>query len=510
MQPNRLLPLLTPALLTLLAVVLLWLKPARELSAILIILAYLCACAQLGWRRRQQRPTPSGDIIGVVYASQGGHAEQLAQRTVLQLQAAGLKAQAFALNQLSPPQLCGTWLFIVSTYGEGEAPDNGARFERLLQQSQANLSELNYAVLALGDSQYTHFCAFGERLDAALTARHAQRQFALLCVDQTDAAVLRQWQQQLAHISGHFDFQDWQPEPFEHWTLLERRCLNPDSQADKVYQLRFAIPADAHWQAGDLVDIAPRLAPQQVQAFLQQQGWPAQQPLGNGQSLFTHLSQHALTDVPQGSSLDTLLVQLKPLPVRQYSIASSQTSGHLELLVRQMYHPDGRLGLGSGWLCQHAELGSPLQLRLHRNPSFHAPADSTPMILIGNGTGLAGLRAHLQQRPPGSRNWLIFGERRRSTDFLYETELLDWLHSGHLSRLDLAFSQDQADKIYVQHRLRDAADEVRAWIAQGAALYLCGSLQGMGHEVHSLLQGILGPEALEQLQQQGRYRRDLY
>src|SRR5690606_31547735 len=151
-------------------------------------------------------------------------------------------------------------------------------------------------------------------------------------------------------------------------------------------------------------------------------------------------------------------------------------------------------------------------LRIRSNPNFHGPAHSTPMILIGNGTGLAGLRAHLRERAavPGSRNWLLFGERNQSIDYFFQQEIEHWLRTGHLQRLDLAFSRDQLEKRYVQHALRDAADELRRWIDAGAALYVCGSLEGMGRDVQQILVGLLGEARLDELSEQGRYRRDLY
>jgi len=182
-------------------------------------------------------------------------------------------------------------------------------------------------------------------------------------------------------------------------------------------------------------------------------------------------------------------------------------------VVREARHPDGTLGLGSGWLCRHAAIGERIALRIRSNPGFHGPSVDTPLILIGNGTGIAGLRAHLRERaaaPQGSRSWLLFGERNAAHDFFFRDELQHWLDSGLLERLDLAFSRDQPEKRYVQQVLRDAADDLRRWIDQGAAIYVCGNLEGMGQEVQQILLGLLGQARLEQLSEQGRYRRDLY
>ncbi len=146
------------------------------------------------------------------------------------------------------------------------------------------------------------------------------------------------------------------------------------------------------------------------------------------------------------------------------------------------------------------------------NRSFHVPETTRPLILIGSGTGLAGLRAHLKARAAaGLRwNWLVFGERTAAHDYFHRAELEAWQASGLLDRLDLAFSRDQAERIYVQHRLRESADILRRWMANGAAIYVCGSLEGMSREVHAALVEILGVAALEHLTDEGRYRRDVY
>ena len=180
--------------------------------------------------------------------------------------------------------------------------------------------------------------------------------------------------------------------------------------------------------------------------------------------------------------------------------------------MRQARHPDGRLGIGSGWLTEHASIGAPIALRIRSNRSFHAPEENRPMILIGNGTGIAGLRAHLKARAAAGRhrNWLVFGERTRAQDFLFRDDIEGWAGTGVLARLDLAFSRDQEARLYVQDRLREAAGTLREWVAEGAAVYVCGSLEGMAGGVHAALGEALGHEALERLAEEGLYRRDVY
>ncbi len=187
-----------------------------------------------------------------------------------------------------------------------------------------------------------------------------------------------------------------------------------------------------------------------------------------------------------GQHGQALLDALIPLSVRQYSIASLRSEGALQLIVRQEQHADGSLGICSGWLTQYLpEGGSLLTLRLRRNAGFHLPEDDLPLILIGNGTGLAGLRCLLRASVAEgrSRNWLLFGERNIAHDYYCRAELEHALARGELQRLDLAFSRDQAEKIYVQDRLRASAETLAQWLEEGAVIYVCGSLQGMAEGV---------------------------
>jgi sulfite reductase (NADPH) flavoprotein alpha-component len=198
-------------------------------------------------------------------------------------------------------------------------------------------------------------------------------------------------------------------------------------------------------------------------------------------------------------------------PRREYSVASLPRDGRLELLVRQVRHADGSLGLGSGFLTTRLDPGAEALLRVRPNRAFHAPADDRPLVLVGNGTGIAGLRAHMRARAAAGRqrNWLLFGERGRAADFLCGEEIEAWQANGVLARLDLAFSREEPRR-YVQDALRDAAGDLRTWIDAGAAIMVCGSLQGMAPGVHAALQDILGATQLETLAAEGRYRRDVY
>jgi sulfite reductase (NADPH) flavoprotein alpha-component len=332
------------------------------------------------------------------------------------------------------------------------------------------LKDMNYGVLALGDREYDNYCAFGHRLDQWLRHQGATALFDVIEVDNGDEGSLRNWQHQLSVLSNSPDLADWEAPRYERWQLTHRQLINPGSAGDACFHIELRPKAEANiaWQAGDIAEIDPR-----------------------------------------NSTWDT---EHEPLPHREYSIASLPADGAIHLLVRQMRRPDGEPGLGSGWLTAGARIGDEIALRVRANPNFHAPRTNVPLILIGNGTGIAGLRALLKSRLAEGqhRNWLIFGERNATHDHFYGDELAQWRALNQLERVDLVFSRDQPERRYVQHRVRECADDLRRWVAEGAAIYICGSLQGMAPAVDAALAEVLGADTLEDLAISGRYRRDVY
>ena len=457
-------------------------------------------------------------LIG--FASQSGFAEQLAWQTAGQLQAAGLPVKVQPLADVSEQDLheSNNALFVVSTFGDGEAPDSARSFERKVLGRTPSLGRLNYAVLGLGDRQYQHFCGFAKRLHAWLGEHGAKTLFAPVEVDSGDPYALRHWQQQLGLLTGQAPVDTWQAPSYDNWTLLHRELLNPDSSGSPVYLLGLKPPSTSSWLAGDLVEVMPRNCPWAIEHFLDGMGIHGETKVqlnGLEETLEQALASRQLPENRAhlvGLHAQALAEALVPLAMREYSIASIPADGVLELIVRQEVHADGNLGVGSGWLTEHAPVGSSISLRVRRNSGFHLPAQPVPMILLGNGTGLAGLRSLLKARIADGqqRQWLLFGERHREHDYLCRKELEEWLINGDLARLDLAFSRDQAEKIYVQDRLRESAAELKQWLADGAVIYICGSLQGMASGVDQVLNEVLGSAEVERLIEQGRYRRDVY
>ncbi|WP_416638401.1 PepSY domain-containing protein [Pseudomonas sp. OHS18] len=455
----------------------------------------------------------------VGFASQSGFAEQLAWQTAGQLQAAGMAVEVQSLARIDIAKLSATprALLVLSTFGDGEAPDSARGVERQWLAAALDLPGLRYAVLGLGDRQYAQFCGFARRVDDWLADRGAQRLGERIEVDGDDQHALQSWQRQVADLTGAQPLAVQQV-PFDGWVLRERRCLNPGSQGQSTWLVGLLPPAGAHWQAGDILEILPRNGAAQVQRWLQEHGLQALQsvviePLGHtlGEALAARQLPYSASHLV-GLHAQALLEALVPLPSREYSIASLPEDGVLELIVRQQHLANGELGAGSGWLTAHLPVGEQLLARVRRNSGFHAPEDDRPMILIGNGTGLAGLRSLIKARIAAghSRNWLLFGERNAEHDFYCRDELQAWLAGYQLQRLELAFSRDQAQRLYVQDRLREAADELQTWVEDGAAVYVCGSLQGMAAGVDQVLREVLGDAVVERLVEQERYRRDVY
>ncbi len=509
-----------------------WLASPRLgswLLAGLVVLAYLWLCAAVASSARTQARTVAigdddsgADAVLLSWASQTGFAQQLAEHTADALRTAGMAVRALPLHRVDADVLRGhrRALFIASTTGEGDPPDHVLGFTRHVLDQSITLEGLEYAVLALGDRAYDQFCGFGRRLDQWLHHHGARPLFDRIDVDAGDAGALRHWQHRLGQPSGRADFADWSAPSYQSWRLAERRWLNEGSVGGPAFHVALVPQDPAHldWTAGDIAEIGPRHADDVVTAWLAGCGLDGGVQVKTGDNvepLSTVLARSrlpSLRDV-QGQGAQTVADNLQPLPHREYSIASLPGDGNLQLLVRQMRHPDGRLGSGSGWLTVHAEPGEPIDLRIRRNTSFHPPGDDRPVVLIGNGTGLAGLRALLKARIAAGHhhNWLLFGERQAAHDFHYRDELERWLRVGRLQKLDLAFSRDEPSRrTYVQHLLREQIDPLRTWIAQGASVYVCGSLEGMAPEVDAVLRDAVGLDALETMAASGRYCRDVY
>ncbi|MDR5652354.1 sulfite reductase subunit alpha [Ruixingdingia sedimenti] len=403
--------------------------------------------------------TPEGLLIG--YASQTGFAEDLARQDADAL--AGIGPRVLPLDRIGAADLLAARraVFIVSTTGDGDAPENAAAFLARVMPGRPALSHLSYALLALGDRDYPRFCGFGRAVDAWLADCGAQPLFPRVELDRTRPEALDHWRRRLAETLDAAPAGDG----LTDWQLAGRRHLNPGSPGGGLYHLRL-VPQGVlpHWQAGDIAAVEIAL--------------------------------------PDGTRL-----------MRDYSLASLPASGGVELIVRRTADAAGRPGRGSDWLTRQIAPGAPVRLRLRANAGFRSRSDHAPMILIGNGAGLSGLLAHLRHRAALRETgpvWLIFGERTRRHDAIFDDELRGLQAAGVLDRLDRAFSRDGgAGPRYVQDLIPARAETLRAWIGQGADIHICGQ-RPMAQGVRAALEQVLGPAAWADLLRAGRCRTDVY
>ena len=440
----------------------------KVMSAAVLVLAYIVLCVAVYWqyRRRHSPVMVAPETWLIAYATQTGYAHHLAQHTARTLREAGLSVQELPLSQLTAAMLqqAEQLLLIVSTYGNGEAPDSARLFVRRVMAQALPLTGLRYGLLALGSRHYPQFCAFGGELDAWLQTQGAQAYFDYIRVDNSDKQAISLWGNAIAECTHCQNVMPdaWQQSAFSSWIIHSQQLLNPNSLGAPVYYLQLSPVNPLHetWQAGDLIQL--------------------------------HINDQQ--------------------PLRDYSIANV-TSDHIALLVRLQQRAEGGYGLGSGMLTQSA-LGTEVALRIRQNPSFHiANNQHRPLILIANGTGLAGVLAHLRQRAVQINPrpcWLIFGERQRAVDYFCQQELAQYQRQGLLTRLDVVFSRDGEPLRYVQDVLMAQASELQQWLAQDAAIYICGSLQGMAQAVDESLKRLIGQQHFDRLSQEGRYKRDVY
>ncbi|MDH0747677.1 bifunctional nitrate reductase/sulfite reductase flavoprotein subunit alpha [Pseudomonas sp. GD03842] len=524
-------------------------------------------------------------LLTVLWASQTGNAETLAKGFGSRLRAAGVPVRVSSMDGFAVDRLhaAGQVALISSTFGDGEAPDNGRRFWQALSAQQARFESLRYAVLALGDPSYESFCQHGRQLDQRLSSLGASPLMPRMECDPDFEDQAQAWfralQQALALDLPEIEPQDGpvpvsraRPHPAR---LSINRRLNGEGGAKDTRQFALALgDSRMTYEAGDALGVWPRNCPALVEEVLALTGLPAEQvvklPKAGDVSLRTALSNHleiarptpevmrfiaqrsasqdlqtllsepfkgelkswlwgrqladVLREFPLRCAAQELLSHLTPLQPRLYSIASSAKvhPDAVHLTVAALRYGT-RKGVASTFLADRAE-DCEVPVFLQPTRHFRVPVDGdVPMIMIGPGTGVAPFRAFLQERQArGDRgaNWLFFGEQHAATDFYYRQEWEAMQKSGLLTRLSLAFSRDQAEKVYVQHRIRQQGAELWRWLQEGARVYVCGDATHMARDVDRALRDVIAEqggmsaegadEYLRLLADGQRYLRDVY
>ncbi len=526
-------------------------------------------------------PTQALAPLTILFGSQTGTAEGLAKKVAKEAGKRGFAPTVLDMAQTDVAKLANekNLLVITSTYGDGEPPDNAKALHAALKAAgDRPLTATRFAVLSLGDTNYAQFCQCGKDLDAWLERLGATRASPRVDCDlDYDASFVKWLDAALAALAPSsapapaaapaeeaIETGYSKKNPFPS-TVLAVRPLNGAGSAKEVNHVEFSLEGSGlAYEAGDALGVVPQNCPALVAEVLATLGCDGEEavPTPAGElplrraltecydlgkpsaellALVPTLAGSAtapaalfhVVDVlhaaPAKPSPKDLIAKLKKLQPRLYSISSSPKAhpGQVHLTVGAVrYDKDGRprKGACSTFLAERALTAGKVGIFVHANSAFRPPTDGAkPVIMVGPGTGIAPFRAFLEERRATSatgKNWLFFGDQKAASDFLYREELLGMEESGLLTRLDLAFSRDQAEKIYVQHRMLENAAELWAWLEQGAHFYVCGDASRMAKDVdlalHQVIEQAGGKSTadavayVQALKAAKRYARDVY
>lgn len=529
----------------------------------------------------------ASSTLTILYGSQTGNAKGVAKSLAEQATAQGLTVECKSMGEFKPKSIKNVThlLIVASTNGEGEAPDDAIALHEFLASKKApKLENLQYSVLALGDTSYEFFCQTGKDFDEYL-AKLGAKQIAprVDCdVDYEDAAAA--WSEEIISkaktlVGSEVDASSnvvvmptagatseyTKQKPYEAELSVSQKITGRDSAKD-VRHIEIDLgESGITYQAGDALGVWFENDVELVAELISTLGFSANDQVSVGNEMLSlkdaltskleitqtavnfisfwaeqsqdkallaiaadkneareYASNHQVVDVVKAASasVDTqaFVDALRKITPRLYSIASSQAEVEEEVhltvgLVE--YEKDGqvRAGGASSFLGKRLEEGGSVKVFIEHNDNFRLPVDgNTPVIMIGPGTGIAPFRAFLQEREASDAegdNWLFFGDQTFTQDFLYQVEWQGYLKSGLLTKIDLAFSRDQAEKIYVQDRLREKAEEVYAWLERGAHLYICGDMSRMAKDVETALTDIIVEQGNKSEEEAQQYLKDL-
>ena len=499
----------------------------------------------------------------IIYGTETGNAKKLA--TQLQsllkknkIQSKAIDAFQYPLEKIEKEEFI---ILIISTQGDGDLPQNTQKFYDNLINQDLKLASTKFAVLGLGDTSYPFFCKSGEDIDALFEKLGANRVLPLVKADVDYHDTAENWfndiLNQVKNSSTSTSIQDQskvavptQKKNFQG-IVKHKVILNDRGSNKETYHIEIALDEKVAYEPGDALGLYPKNNATETLAIatlFEAENKAEELVTKNIRALskksiqqFADLFQVEILEdkidlldllkkykpVDSSVSFDEILANLHSIAPRLYSISSSNEAheGEIHLTVNlNMFKVDevNKTGLCSKFLADF-ELNEPIEFYIHKNRNFKLPAEDANVIMIGPGTGIAPFRSFLAHRDATGaegRNWLFFGEQYFVSDFYYQTEIQEWISTGVLEKLDTAFSRDQKEKVYVQHRLKEKAKEVYQWLNDGAYLYVCGQKDGMSTDVEQTLIEIIANENnfdldsaknyLEKLEEEGRYQKDVY
>ena len=520
---------------------------------------------------------PAVSKITITYGTESGNSKKLATDLATKAKKNGINAKVVSLDQYRMNDLAKEEYFftIISTQGEGEPPATAKKFFDHIHQNGFKLNQLKFGVLALGDTSYPLFCKAGEDVDQQLQKLGGQRIAPLIKCDTDYQGDADSWfshvmqsltttgsSQGSAAIAGTVVAKKPAGKKTYVGNIITNVNLN-DRGSNKATHHIEIVADELEYQPGDSIGIVPENAPAVVEVIIALTGIDSKKSVSfrNESHTVSELLKKKLNiaylpervvkqyativkqDIPETkiSLLDLLKIYpvsnatqfeevlgiLEPITPRLYSISSSPQahSGEVHVTVaRDNFKMNGEVkqGLCSNFLAELPVDGS-LEFYVHKNNQFRLPAPEKDVIMIGPGTGIAPFRSFVAERDAAGatgRNWLFFGDQHFVTDFLYQTELQNWMQTGVLTKMNVAFSRDQATKIYVQHKMLQHSKELYEWLQNGAYVYICGAKEPMSVDVENTLLQIIerfgskstaqAIEYLNNLKEEGRFLKDVY
>jgi sulfite reductase (NADPH) flavoprotein alpha-component len=522
----------------------------------------------------------AAEPLTIVFASESGNSEKLASDMAKSARKLGFKPTVTDMAELELATLAKAKRLVViaATWGEGEPPGRAARvYNEFMSDTAPRLDGVEFGVLALGDTAYAEFCAIGKKIDERLAALGAKRAVDRVDCDLDFATPAAQWIEgalkALAPVDAErgrviaVDFTKPAAAPANDIVeaeIIEHINLNSSRSEKETIHLALAFETAPPYEPGASLDIYPENDPATVDEILQLSGLSddglRRDLIGardittlSTKTIETYAAATGHADVKallaDGKARDWIagrqLVDLiesfpakldaeqlrsltRPLAPRAYSIASSRREvgeeAHLLVsAVRYRSYERDRKGVASTYVADRLKRGQSLRVKLKPNKHFALPAADRDIIMVGPGTGIAPFRAFVQERratQASGKNWLFFGDRSFTHDFLYQLEWQDALKDGSLTRMDVAFSRDTPEKVYVQHRMWTQRHELIDWLENGAHLYVCGDAKHMAKDVRAtLVQGYADVKALsleqaeaavQSLEREKRYLQDVY